>query len=145
MRLLSIILLCALLGCYSPKKADKQLGRALYYYPERMAKIARNAFPCSTLSVITTYEDSIIYVNCDTIILSDTIIRKVPVKIKNKTVVNHFEDSAKIKVLLFDKLTLQNDKNSLTEKLKKKNTFIKYLLILLSVFLVPVIIKLIRK
>ena len=43
MRYLLIILL--LTGCYNAKKAQKHVNKALLEYPDKVATIARDAFP----------------------------------------------------------------------------------------------------
>lgn len=95
-------------SCYTPKKADKQINKALQHYPDKVATIARNAFPCVPLKsdTVISYIDTIIQVT-DTIIerKNDTIFAKVqiksPVTIQQKivTIIKKVEDSAKIYLL----------------------------------------------
>lgn len=113
MRYILIILL--LTGCYNAKKAQKQVNKALLEYPDKVATIARDAFPCiTTASDTVTVTDTLLdFIDCpeapgpeyirDTVVVSGvkTVFVKVPgkVQVKTVTVTQRIEDSAKIKLL----------------------------------------------
>ena len=113
MRYLLILLLLS--GCYNAKKAQKQVNKALLEYPDKVAEIARNEFPCiTTASDTVTVTDTLLdFIDCpetpgpeftrDTVIVSGvkTVYVKVPgkVQVKTVTVTQRIEDSAKIKLL----------------------------------------------
>lgn len=124
---------CNLTACYSPKKADKQVSKALAYYPEKVAKIARNAFPCTNTQndTIIVSKDTVIEVPCPDDyhdvqnIVHDTVqtkvyqnkIVKVPVTlpIKTVTITKLVEDSAKIYMLsqAYDEVSAKKDEEKL--------------------------------
>lgn len=45
-RLFSILFLFFLVGCYSPKKAEKQINKAQLNFPEVLAKKSSELYPC---------------------------------------------------------------------------------------------------
>lgn len=115
MRILYILALLLLTGCYNAKKAQKQVNKALLEYPDKVATIARDAFPCiTTASDTVTVTDTLFdFIDCpeapgpeyvrDTVVISGikTVTVKVPGKtqVKTVTVTQRIEDSAKIKLL----------------------------------------------
>ncbi len=116
MRYLPIILL--LTGCYTAKKAEKQVNKALLNHPETVAKVARDAFPCITVASDTIYQtDTLLdFIDCpeapgpeyirDTVTIDNirTVTVKVPVKqpVRTVTVTQRIEDSAKIKMYVYE-------------------------------------------
>ena len=98
----------AFFGCYSAKKADKQLDKVMNTYPEKVALLASNKFPCEVGSdtVITVeYDfievlDTIPIISKDTIIdtLETTIIKRRIVRLPSEKVIitKYVTDSAKI-------------------------------------------------
>jgi len=117
-------------GCYTSKKADKELARVFSRFPEKMAKIARDSFPCILLKPDTSYlpGDTIVYIECP--FFEDSTekenspipIKPLPISVKipvwNKIINHWFEDSAKIKLAL--KLA-EDVKAKSNEQLKKAN------------------------
>ena len=111
-----IFALLLLTGCYNAKKAQKHVNKALLEYPDKVATIARDAFPCiTTASDTVTITDTLLdFIDCpeapgpeyvrDTVIISGvkTVTVKVPGKtqVKTVTVTQRIEDSAKIKLYL---------------------------------------------
>src|SRR6185436_7499790 len=55
MKSISVILIILLAGCYTQKKAERDTSKALERYPEVVAKIARDSFPCINTGADTTY------------------------------------------------------------------------------------------
>jgi hypothetical protein len=115
-RIFPLLSLLILVSCYNTKKAEKQVNKALLNYPDAVATIARNAFPCTTtkldtVSVTDTIievaecpeQDYIINTNHDTVWIDKvaTKIIKVPIKVpvRTVTITKTIEDSAKIKLL----------------------------------------------
>jgi len=110
-----LIFIILLSGCYNAKKAQKQVNKALLEYPEKVAKVARDAFPCiTTASDTVTVTDTLLdFIDCpeapgpefirDTVVVDNiqTVTVRVPGKtqIKTVTVTQRIEDSAKIKLL----------------------------------------------
>jgi hypothetical protein len=45
-KLFSILFLFFLVGCYSPKKAEKQINKAQLNFPEVLAKKSKELYPC---------------------------------------------------------------------------------------------------
>lgn len=111
-----LIAAALLIGCYGPKKAQKQLDHAVSEYPEKVAQVCINAFPSMISRSDTSYEMGFIEMECPPTwpmyphfeALKDSIaknmvstIQKAKSKkdsIQKIIITNWFEDSAKIKV-----------------------------------------------
>jgi hypothetical protein len=162
MRYYSLLIVLLLSACYSSKKAEKQVGKALLYYPEVVAKIARNAFPCKSGKIDTITKEKMLMVDCpesdsiivyvndfgyktihDTIRIKKTV--KVPVKVQDIMMYTYIEDSAKIKILQDQIYRLTNNENILTYRLTHKNRVIKWLIIISISLSLPILFKLIVK
>ena len=138
--LLIALLLC---GCYTQKKATEQVNKANDKFPEVVAKLARDKYPCTDLlkpDTAVIWKDTVVYVDCpDTasnpfqVVRYDTVNKvvtlpgrtiKVPVTIPAKTVYidRWFEDSAKLKLAAIerDKLVKENEKQKKTILDKEK-------------------------
>lgn len=130
--------------CYTSDKAQKQVDKANAKFPDIVAKLARDKYPCRDLlkpDTVITYADSLIFIECPdsnytpndygTVVGNggiglptssagtvkvETRTVKVPVKIlvPSKVINNWYEDSAKIKLLTID-----------IDKLQKENTTLK--------------------
>jgi PBP1b-binding outer membrane lipoprotein LpoB len=148
-------------GCYTSNKAVKQVNKALGSYPEIVAKIALDSFPCNVIKVdtIITHFDTtieVIYPHFDTTLSQiDTIYgtKKVYVKLPYKTIyiTKSIESTAKLTILnaRFDSLTkvttlIQKSNEDLTSKVGRKNKVIYWLIALLIGFSIPYLIKLIK-
>jgi PBP1b-binding outer membrane lipoprotein LpoB len=146
-------------GCYTQNKAVKQVNKALGSYPEIVAKIALDSFPCNVIKVdtIITHFDTtieVIYPHFDTSLSRiDTIYgtKKVYVKLPYKTITKSIESTAKLTILnaRFDSLTkvttsIQKSNDDLTSKVGRKNKVIYWLIALLIGFSIPYLIKLIK-
>jgi hypothetical protein len=148
-------------GCYTQNKAVKQVNKALGSYPEIVAKIALDSFPCNVIKVdtIITHFDTtieVIYPHFDTTLSRiDTIYgtKKVYVKLPYKTVyiTKSIESTAKLTILnaRFDSLTkvttlIQKSNEDLTSKVGRKNKVIYWLIAFLIGLSVPYLIKLIK-
>jgi hypothetical protein len=132
-----LILLTLFTGCYSAKKAEKQTNKALLNYPEKVANIARNAFPCITTATdtIVTTQFEFVEVQCpDSIIKTENIFIKgdtitkvitkpVRIQVPTKTIyVNTFiEDSAKIKLYSFQIMGMNKTIGEQYEQIVKKD------------------------
>lgn len=162
LRVYSILVAAFLLeGCYTQNKAVKQVNKALGSYPEIVAKIALDSFPCNVVKVdtIITHFDTtieVIYPHFDTTLSRiDTIYgtKKVYVKLPVKTVyiTKSIESTAKLTILnaRFDSLTkvttsIQKSNEDLTSKVGRKNKVIYWLIAFLIGFSIPYLIKLIK-
>jgi PBP1b-binding outer membrane lipoprotein LpoB len=162
LRVYKILVAAFLLGgCYTQNKAVKQVNKALGSYPEIVAKIALDSFPCNVIKVdtIITHFDTtieVIYPHFDTTLSQiDTIYgtKKVYVKLPYKTVyiTKSIESTAKLTILnaRFDSLTkvttsIQKSNEDLTSKVGRKNKVIYWLIALLIGFSIPYLIKLIK-
>jgi len=148
-------------GCYTQNKAVKQVNKALGIYPEIVAKIALDSFPCNVIKVdtIITHFDTtieVIYPHFDTSLSQiDTIYgtKKVYVKLPYKTVyiTKSVESTAKLTILnasldsLFKVTTnIKKSNEDLTSKVGRKNKVIYWLIALLIGFSIPYLIKLIK-
>ena len=146
-------------GCYTQNKAVKQVNKALGSYPEIVARIALDSFPCNVIKVdtIITHFDTtieVIYPHFDTSEIDTVILeKKVYVKLPYKTVyiTKSIESTAKLTILnaRFDSLTkvttsIQKSNEDLTSKVGRKNKVIYWLIALLIGFSIPYLIKLIK-
>lgn len=162
LKVYSLLVVAFLLGgCYTQNKAVKQVNKALGSYPEIVAKIALDSFPCNIIKVdtiITHFDTTIelIYPHFDTSItntLKDTIIvtKKLYVKLPYKTIIKTVESTAKLTILnaSLDSLlkvttSVQKSNDDLTSKVGRKNKVIYWLIALLIGFSIPYLIKLIK-
>jgi len=141
-------------GCYSAKKATDQVNKADSHYPEIVAKLARDKYPCTDLLKPDTtiiYEDSIILVEIECpdqpteVIRYDTVNNvitrtvRVPVNmpVQIRTVTKWYEDSAKLKMFTLQVESLQADIDRLRKDLVvmtgKRDWFRKYFYIELGI------------
>jgi hypothetical protein len=155
------ILIAALLlgGCYSPYKAAKQVNKALYSYPQIVAKIALDSFPCDVIRIdtIISVRDSIVECspieNFSTLMQSDTVIKKIFVKLPVKTmyITKTVESTAKLTIInaSLDSITkvttsVKKTNEHLTSKISRKNKVIFWLIVLLFGASIPFIIRVVR-
>ncbi len=149
MKLIPIIVLLLLTGCYTDKKATNDVTKAILKKPAIAADLTRKAFPCITTNVDTfiTSLDTTILVDCPdtsstqyftlhdtTFIKGKEIIKtiKVPVKVTlpAKEIVKYVKDSADI-IVINTKLNIADKKiEELEGKVKNKNKYILWLIIL---------------
>ena len=162
LKVYSIIVAAFLLGgCYTSNKAVKQVNKALGSYPEIVAKIALDSFPCNVIKVdtIITHFDTtieVIYPHFDTtLLLKDSIYvtKKVYVKLPYKTVyiTKSIESTAKLTILnaRFDSLTkvttsVQKSNEDLTSKVGRKNKVIYWLIAFFVGMSIPYLIRFIK-
>ena len=160
LRVYSLLVAAFLLGgCYTQNKAVKQVNKALGSYPEIVAKIALDSFPCNIIRIDTNIvvQDTIIeaiYPHFDTSEIDTVILeKKVYVKLPYKTVyiTKSIESTAKLTILnaRFDSLTkvttsIQKSNEDLTSKVGRKNKVIYWLIAFLVGLSVPYLIKLIK-
>ena len=162
LRVYSIIVAVFLLGgCYTQNKAVKQVNKALGSYPEIVARIALDSFPCNVIKVdtIITHFDTtieVIYPHFDTtLLLKDTIYvtKKLYVKLPYKTIyiTKSVESTAKLTILnaSLDSLlkvttNIKKSNEDLTSKVGRKNKVIYWLIAFLIGFSIPYLIRLIK-
>lgn len=145
---LLLFLISAILisGCYSAKKAARQINKAALNYPEVVSKIARDYYPCDTSNSATDtiIQDSLIYVECpdnDTVTIqlpSNTIypqIGKKKIGVWVKVPVYRYYITLKVRDMAAEKM-LQVEIEKITVKLEKSqgksdsnSNWIKWLLI----------------
>lgn len=142
-----IILLAGILiltGCYTPQKAQQQVDKANNKFPEIVAKLARDKYPCTDLlkpDTAVIWKDTVVYVDCpdtskaqeygpvrvDTVNSVRTVVLpgktiKVPVSIPVKTLYidRWFEDSAKLKLASIERDKLLKENESLKNTIRAK-------------------------
>jgi len=151
MRLLLLCLLLSLVGCYSLKKATKQVRKANDTYPEMVAKFLQKEYPCiekksdTTLIYDTTYQvkiDTFLIetpiISFDTVIKKDTILRQSKERVITitKTIVKKIEDSSKL-LIASNQLNLVNKKlEKFITKSESKSEWIKWILIILCISII---------
>ena len=142
----SFFLCLLVIGCYSPKKALKQLNKAYNEHPEVVSKFADDKFPnpIAKIDTIVSFDTGYIfvpeYINqidtiYDTITKSSFIVKKVDkikVVTKNVTITKSIIDSAKVADLSYQLLKSKEKIESIT---KVKNKSIIWLLVLLCISL----------
>ena len=156
-RLLVAVLLLG--GCYTQFKATKQVDKALANYPELVAKIALDSFPCDVIRIDTViYErDTIVesypIENFTTILDTILLTKKVYVKLPYKTIyiTKVVESTAKL-VIINVRLDsahnaiceLQKSNDELTGKVERKNKVIYWLIALLVLLTIPLVIRIFK-
>ena len=148
-------------GCYTQNKAVKQVNKALGSYPEIVAKIALDSFPCNVIKVdtIITHFDTtieVIYPHFDTSItnyLKDTIIvtKKIKLPVKTLYITKTVESTAKLTILnaSLDSLlkvttSVKKSNEDLTSKVGRKNKVIYWLIAFLIGMSIPYLIRFIK-
>lgn len=144
-------------GCYTQNKAVKQVNKALGSYPEIVAKIALDSFPCNVIKVdtIITHFDTTIevfYPHFDTnLLLKDTVFVTKKIKLPIKYITKTVESTAKLTILnaRLDSLlkvttNIQKSNDELISKVARKNKVIYWLIAFLIGFLIPYLIKFIK-
>ena len=151
-----LLILLLLPGCYTAKKATEQIKKADNKFPEVVAKLARDKYPCTDLlknDTAVIWRDSVVFIDCPEIapnefervvIKTDTVNNvitktvRVPVRVQLPTqvVTKWYEDSAKLKMaaVAADKLAAENTglKSKLESTQGKLTTRTKYLWWLLA-------------
>lgn len=140
-------------GCYSQFKATKQVGKALASYPQIVAKIALDSFPCDMIRIDTViYErDTIVesYPIETTLVDTFVITKKLYVKLPYKTVyiTKVVESTAKLTILNaridsanFVICELQKSNAELIKKVASKNKAIWWFIALVVGLLLPYVI-----
>ena len=149
-------------GCYTQFKAVKQVDKALAHYPQIVAKIAQDSFPCNVIRIDTNIPvsnyDTTLLLDCpvrDTVLNSvhDTVSKKVYVKLPYKTVyvTKVLESTARLVIIraTLDSLNnsiseLQKKNDSLVEKVGRKNKAIYWLIAFLVGISIPYIIRIFK-
>ena len=164
-RLLVAVLLLG--GCYTQFKATKQVGKALAHYPELVARIALDSFPCDVIRIDTfiSVRDSII--ECIPIENFTTMVDTLPptlyptlypkinkygiAKVKTFYITRTVESTAKL-VIINVRLDsahnaiceLQKSNDELTGKVERKNKVIYWLIALLVLLTIPLVIRIFK-
>lgn len=158
---LSVVLLLPFIlsGCYTEKKAQKDLEKANDKHPSVVAKFVLDKYPCteegdSTIIYDTVYRDIEVLCPPTSIInIHDTIYKDgkryppliktiVSVPVPQKTIIKWYEDSAKIKLYSIENNKLKSDLNNCGKKKESKSEWIKWLLICLGVSVILNLIQL---
>lgn len=147
-------------GCYTQFKAVKQVNKALAHYPQVVAKIALDSFPCNDIRIDTIISviDTTILLDCpvrDTLSQIDTIFttKRIYVKLPIRTtyITKIVESTAKLAIMkasldssniAIRKLQISNQ--SLTEKVGRKNKAIYWLIAFLVGLSIPYAIRIIK-
>lgn len=158
LKVFSLLVAVSLLGgCYTQFKASKQVDKALAHYPELVAKIALDSFPCDIIRIdtIISVNDTTIeinYPNYDTSVI-DTVTKKLYVKLPYKTIyiTKVVESIAKLTIInsRLDSSAkvitdLQKTKEELTAKVKRKNRIIYWLLAFIFAMSIPYVIRILN-
>jgi len=125
--IIGIVIMC-FNSCYNAQKATEQVNKADSKFPEIVAKLARDKYPCTDLlkpDTLVTIKDSLVFVDveCPDSITTETIVKtdtlnnvitktiRVPVNmpIQIRTITKWFEDSAKLKLAAISLNNLQQD------------------------------------
>ena len=145
MKYLLLILIPALTGCYTQKKATEQVNKANDKFPAVVAKLARDKYPCKDLlkpDTTTIYQDSIILVEIECPDVPTEVIRvdtvnnvitrtvRVPVNmpVQTRYITKWYQDSAQVYLLnrdleaaKFANTKLADENNSLSKKIARKS------------------------
>lgn len=148
--ILTMLLMSSMIGCYTPKKALKELNKALDKQPNAVAEFTRKEFPCIDLKndTVTKVEYEFLEVACPGVVTEPVKLDTVFVT-KNKTyyvekqkiiaipsktiyITKTIEDSAKIKVIAGQLANVMKDRDYYEKKQSRSSDWIKWLLIALG-------------
>lgn len=158
LRVFSWFVVVSLLGgCYTQFKATKQVGKALAHYPQIVARIALDSFPCDVIRIDTViYErDTIVeYIAIEnTSSQIDTIFGTKFVKLPIRTtyITKVVESTAKLTIInaQLDSVNnvireLQKSNDELSGKVERKNKVIWWLIGLLLLLSIPLVIRIFK-
>jgi hypothetical protein len=149
---IKLLLLLSITGCYTAKKAEKNINKIYDKYPAVVDKFCQDKFPCITLSAdtVNVSDTSYSYLPCPEVpILIDTIIndsiRKikiyVPKKVISKIIITkiiekRIKDSAEIFSCQVKLDSCNKEKDKWIEKNEKKSNIIKWLFVLLIISII---------
>jgi len=152
----SLLVAVILLGsCYTSNKATKQVNKALGSYPEIVARIALDSFPCNVIqidTIITHFDTTIevIYPHFDTSVI-DTVYLTKKIKLPIKTITKTVESTAKLTILnasldsiLKVTTNIKKSNEELISKISRKNKMIYWLIAFLIACTLPYLIKFIK-
>jgi len=144
-------------GCYTQSKATKQVGKALAHYPQIVARIALDSFPCDVIRIDTViYErDTIVesYPVETTLVDTFVITKKLYVKLPYKTIyiTKVVESTAKLTIInaQLDSANnaireLQKSKDEIINKVGRKNKTIYWLLAFIFALSIPYVIRILN-
>ena len=144
-------------GCYTQFKATKQVSKALAHYPQIVAKIALDSFPCDVIRIDTViYErDTIVesYPVETTLVDTFVITKKLYVKLPYKTIyiTKVVESTAKLTIInaQLDSVNnvireLQKSKDEIINKVGRKNKTIYWLLAFIFALSIPYVIRILN-
>jgi hypothetical protein len=144
-------------GCYTQFKATKQVSKALAHYPQIVAKIALDSFPCDVIRIDTViYErDTILesYPVETTLVDTFVITKKLYVKLPYKTIyiTKVVESTAKLVIIKasLDSANnaiceLQKSKDEIINKVGRKNKTIYWLLAFIFALSIPYVIRILN-
>lgn len=153
MKYLLIILLFS--SCLTSKRADKRLNGIEVKYPAKIAKFARDKYPCvpahaDTITTVvelpathdTLEVDSAILINCPDsgakvlVKVKYFYITKTVSRDTTFTIIKTIEDSAKIKLAQLETAKLSAENTKLTKKITRLSTI---LWVLLALFILAVL------
>ena len=158
LRVFSWFVVVSLLGgCYTQFKATKQVGKALASYPQIVARIALDSFPCNVIRIDTViYErDTIVesYPVETTLVDTFVITKKLYVKLPYKTIyiTKVVESTAKLTIInaQLDSVNnaiceLQKSKDEIINKVGRKNKTIYLLLAFIFALSIPYVIRILN-
>jgi hypothetical protein len=149
---IKLLLLLSITGCYTAKKADRDINKAYDKYPAVVDKFCQTRFPCITVAsdTINLSDTSYSYLPCPEVpILIDTIINDsiqkikiyVPKKVISKIVVTkiiekRIKDSAEIFSYQVKLDSSNKEKDKWIEKNEKKSSIIKWLFVVLIISII---------
>lgn len=153
----NVLFVCciAMVGCYTPRKADKHLAKAMDEYPEKVASICSKEYPCKpgkTDTIEKVYLD-LIEVECpdypvpttdtirDTIQTTRTKIVRIEVPRKERVITKYIIDSSLVKVYTSKYEACAKEADMWKYKVKSKMNWIWALLALVIILSCWLIIK----
>ena len=148
---LVVFLLIFLSGCYTQKKAQKQIGKADYTYPELTAAFCKDSYPCVIIDSVTRIDTLTDFIEIelpgtvDTVRRNDTVIlRTNTVQAKYIQKVNTVTkvDSGAIKLLNIQLSNARQSEEKYRGKAEDKSDWVKWLLILCGLLLAGNIVQL---
>ena len=153
MRIVYLLTILLLVGCLSPKKAERQLAKINDKYPEKVSGMCADSFVVSKTDTLVTLEYDWIELESDTTTMIDTIAvvhndvhyKYIHIPAKTITITKYEENTARVKELSIKLDNCDKDRQKAVIKAKTYQGYSKILGLILALLIIVIYFVLKRK